>query len=65
MIEGEAHIVEIDMAELKPLIAAIESAAAGIDPPDATADAICILRVAAGEASTARAENADPGAGGR
>lgn len=47
VIEGEAHTVEIDVAELKALIAAVESRTAGVDPPDSTADAIRVLRLAA------------------
>lgn len=52
VIEGEAHTVEIDVAELRTLLAAVEGSEAGPVPPDAAADAIRILRVAAGDAST-------------
>jgi hypothetical protein len=47
VIEGEAHTVEIDVAQLKTLIAAVETTTNGTKPPEATADAIRILRVAA------------------
>jgi hypothetical protein len=47
VIEGEAHTVEIDVAELKALIAAAETRGAGSEPPEATAEAIRIVRRAA------------------
>jgi hypothetical protein len=47
VIEGEAHTVEIDVAELKALIAAAETRGAGTEPPEATAEAIRIVRRAA------------------
>jgi hypothetical protein len=47
VIEGEAHTVEIDVAELKALIAAAETRGTGPEPPEATAEAIRIVRRAA------------------
>jgi hypothetical protein len=47
VIEGEAHTVEIDVAELKALIAAAETRGTGHEPPEATAEAIRIVRRAA------------------
>jgi hypothetical protein len=56
VIDGEAHTVEIEVAELKALLAAVESKEAGIAPPEAAADAIRILRVAADGGDSAEAE---------
>jgi hypothetical protein len=50
VIDGEAHTVEIEVAELRALIAAVETKAGGVEPPEATAEAIRILRVAADDA---------------
>ncbi|HWF72652.1 MAG TPA: hypothetical protein VG186_04860 [Solirubrobacteraceae bacterium] len=48
VVEGEAHTVEIEVAELKALIAAAESAEAEVAQAEATAHAARILRVAHG-----------------
>ena len=48
IIEGEAHTVEIDLAELKALISAAELTEAGTAPTDAAARATRNLRVAHG-----------------
>lgn len=48
VIEGEAHTVEIDVAELKALIAAAERSSA-VTPPEPRGEAIRILRVPTGE----------------
>jgi hypothetical protein len=50
IIEGEAHTVEIDVAELKALIAAAESAEAPSAPNDAVLQEIRIRRAAQGAA---------------
>jgi hypothetical protein len=47
-IDGEAHTVELDLAELKALIAAVESTQAGLAPTDAPAQDIRIRRVVPG-----------------
>ncbi len=47
-IDGEAHTVELDLAELKALIAAVESTQAGLVPTDAPAQDIRIRRVVPG-----------------
>jgi hypothetical protein len=44
VIEGEAHTVEIDVAELKALIAAAEGRSASVEPPERAAEAIRIVR---------------------
>jgi hypothetical protein len=46
VIEGVAHTVEIDVAELKALIAAVESAEAQTAPPDAAGRDIRVHRMA-------------------
>lgn len=48
VIEGVAHTVEIDVAELKALIAAVESAEAQTAPPDAAGPDIRVHRMAQG-----------------
>jgi hypothetical protein len=48
IIDGEAHTVEIDVGELKTLIAAVESAQADGRPAAASAPDIRIRRVAGG-----------------
>jgi hypothetical protein len=48
VIEGEAHTVEIDVAELKALLAAVEQAGGAVRPPEPAGEAIRILRVPAG-----------------
>lgn len=45
IIEGEAHTVEIDVAELKALIAAAEAAEAADTPPETTVPRIHIHRI--------------------
>jgi hypothetical protein len=46
VIDGEAHTVEVDVAELQALIAAVETTEAEIPPTEASAQAIRNLRVA-------------------
>ena len=48
VVEGEAHTVEIEVAELKALIAAAETAEAAIAQTEASAQATRNLRVANG-----------------
>ncbi|MDQ6779228.1 MAG: hypothetical protein M3071_24060 [Actinomycetota bacterium] len=48
VIEGEAHTVEIEVAELRALVAAAETAEAEVAQSEATAHAARILRVAHG-----------------
>lgn len=48
IIEGEAHTVEIDVAELKALIAAVETTEAALAQTDASVQATRNLRVAHG-----------------
>ena len=47
-IDGEAHTVELDLAELKALIGAAESTQTGLVPTDASAQDIRIRRIAPG-----------------
>jgi hypothetical protein len=57
VVEGEAHTVEIEVAELKALIAAAETAEAAIAQTEASAQATRNLRVANGGGGRA-SENA-------